>query len=255
MAGDVDTTSTGDSAYSTTGDEDVKTTEDSAEETATTASGSDETSEDEKSEGKLADGTSEDKPVPYSQFREANEAKTVAERKAAELQRKLDELQRDKAGAQQSMQNLSPAQQAQVEAVKEQLKALGFVTHDEQQQTLRQQTEDLELKQEIADLSKKYDGSDGRPKFDKDAVLDYALQKKIGDLDSAYKLMNEKKLIDWQIRQVAGKTKGIKTEASTGTGKTTAGTTDQDLKVAAAKGDKDALHTFLKRRAAFAQKK
>ncbi|MCK5296591.1 MAG: hypothetical protein KAJ75_06850 [Alphaproteobacteria bacterium] len=246
MADDVVSDSTGEDNTETDTAEDVKT-EDTAEETATTPSGGDETSE-------TSDDTEEtDQKVPYSRFKEVNEAKTKAVKEAEVLREKLEKLEGGKTGAVNP--NLTPQQQQQVLAVKEQLKDLGFVTKEDQSAELDRTKEDLQLGREIDNLSAKYDGKDGRPKFDRDKVLDYALENKVGDLDAAYRLMNEKKLTDWHIKQATGKTKGIKSETSTGTGKTTAGTTDADLKEAAKGGDKDALHTFLKRRAAFAQKR
>lgn len=251
MADDtVVTASTGEDTTFTTGETDVKEEEQTtAEETATTASGGDETtSEDSSDEEEVAEG----QKVPYYRWKEDHDARLAADARLRDMEAKIASLEGKN---QPAMQNLSPVQQAQIQAAKEQLKALGFVTVEDQQKILKEREEDLELKQEILSLQMKFDGSDGRPKFDKDKVLAFALERKVGDLESAYKLLNEKKLTDWHIRQVAGKARGIKTETSTGTGQTTAGTTDQDLVKAAGSGDKDALHTFLKRRAMFAQGK
>ena len=231
---------------------DVK--EETAEQTVTDTSVGEQTSEETTDEADtLADGTTTDKPVPYSQFREANEKALAAERKAEEAEGKLRDLEAkaDTGGYDVAK---DPAYQAQIQQQTEQLKQMGFVTKADQEVELKRRDEDAQVQRELDGLESRYDGSDGRPKFARDKVLDFALSKQIGDLDSAYKILNEKKLIDWQIKQASSKSKGFKTETSTGTGSTQAGTTEKDLKDAIEKGDKNALQSYLKRRAQVAQR-
>ena len=57
---------------------------------------------------------------------------------------------------------------------------------------LRQKDDDDALKQELTRLESTYDGSDGRPKFDKNKVIKFALDRQIGDPEAAYKILNEK---------------------------------------------------------------
>ena len=233
--------------------EDVK--EESAEEAATTTSGSEQTSDDETEATEtetLADGTPTDKPVPYSQFREANLKAQEAERKTQELEGRLRDLEaKGTTGGYDATKD--PAYQAQAQQLTNQLKDMGFVTKAEQEAELERRDEDTQVQRELDSLESKYSGTDGRPKFVKQKVLDFALEKQIGDLEAAYKILNEKKLINWQIKQASSKTKGFKTETSTGTGSTEAGTTEKDLKDAIDKGDKSALQTYLKRRMKVAQ--
>jgi len=229
---------------------DVK--EGSADETATDTSVSDETTEGESDEVEtLADGTPADKPVPYSQFREATQRAQEAENRAKAAEERLQaQASTDQTG---STTTDDPYLQAQKQQLAEQLKGMGFVTKGEQEAELKRRDEDAQVQRELDGLESKYSGGDGRPKFKREDVLDFALNKQIGDLESAYKILNEKRLIDWQIKQASSKSKGFKTETSTGTGSTEAGTTEKDLKDAAGKGDKSALHAYLKRRAQVAQ--
>lgn len=233
--------------------EDVKD-EGSAEQTATDTSVGEETSEGETDAETLADGTATDKPVPYSQFREANLKAQEAEKKTAELEERLRGLEdRGQTGGYDATQD--PYYKAQQEQLSNQLKGMGFVTREQQEAELKRRDEDTQVQRELDNLESVYSGADGRPKFSREKVLDFALSKQIGDLESAYKMLNEKKLIDWQIKQASSKSKGFKTETSTGTGSQEAGTTEKDLKDAIGKGDKNALHAYLKRRAKVAQAK
>lgn len=67
--------------------------------------------------------------------------------------------------------------QAQINTIKD---AAENTESDEMRQTL----EDMRLDMEIAKLSNKYED------FDEQAVLDYAMQENIDDLEKAYKLLN-----------------------------------------------------------------
>lgn len=172
------------------------------------------------------------KTVPYERFREVNDKYRQMEQRMAEYEAQLKQT--------------APVDQ-QTEAVKQQLKSLGFLTQDEVEARMRQEREDARVERELSSLETTYSGKDGRPKFNRSKVLEYALEHGIPNPEVAYKVMHEKELIDWHIKQASTKTSGVKTEASDGSGSTQVGTTDDDLKAAIAKGDKSALHTFLKR--------
>jgi hypothetical protein len=133
----------------------------------------------------------------------------------------------------------------QKEQIKEVLKPildeLGYVSKE----ALERDKEDEFVKGELARLEQKYDGKDGRPKFDRNAVVKFAMQKKIGDIETAYEKLHFQELINWHVKETIAKSKGLRTESSDGSG--TSGISNDDLKEAAAKGDKSALHTFLKR--------
>lgn len=178
--------------------------------------------------------------VPYERFREVNEQA----KRAQELEKRLADLE--------ARQQPQPEVNSEEEAVKEYVKSLGFVSAEEAeakfQATLREREAETQLRQEVTDLSRRYDGKNGLPKFDKDAVLDYAKQNNMfGPLEQTYKVMHEKAWIDWNVQQAIQKSKGVQSEGSDGSGSAQVGTTNDDLRSAAMRGDKNALNTFIKR--------
>ena len=70
-----------------------------------------------------------------------------------------------------------------------------------QKQQETQLKEDLELQKVMENLEAEFDGSDGRPKFDRKAVLVYGTQNQIFNPRAAYKEMYAKELEEWAIKQ------------------------------------------------------
>lgn len=213
----------------------------SAEETATDSSTGEQTSQDTVVEAKAEDkqttdnnSQSETKEVPEVN-RWAEKARK-AEKEAAQLRAELEKRTR-------ANEDADP----QTKAVKEQLNQMGYLTREELAAELKRKEEDNRVQAELSRLETTFDGKDGRPKFDRQEIIDFALEKQIGDLEAAYWAKHRESLLDWHIKNATSKSKGIKTEASDGSGSAEAGTTDTDLKEAAAQGDKRALHTLLKR--------
>lgn len=208
--------------------------------TSTATSSGKETDRKSK-ESSGAEGTEDvgGKFVPYSRFAEVNEkAKRVSE-----LEAKVRELEGNRSVT--TPPSTSPLG-VDKEKVKTAIKELGFVPTEEVQEMLRQKDDDDALKQELTRLEQRYDGSDGRPKFDKKKVVKFALDHQIGDPEAAYKILHEAEITDWHIQQAMNKSRGIKTEVSTGTG-ADVGPSNEDLKVAMSKGDSVAKSTFFKR--------
>lgn len=174
------------------------------------------------------------KTVPYERFSEVNNKLKEYERKTAEMEEKFNKVSPTPANPQE-------------EIIKQQFKKiadeLGYVSKTE----LEQKEASKALQQTVKDLQAKYDGKDGRPKFDYQKTLDYAEKNLLGNLEVAYKAMNEPQLMDWAIKAALGKTKGVKSEVSDGSGSSEIGTTQGDLLNAAAKGDSDAISTLIKR--------
>lgn len=186
-----------------------------------------------------AQPTQEEKYVPYDRFKEVNE----------ELKTYRQELENLK--SQLTPKEQEPEPDSNTLAVKEQLRKLGFITREEQEAEMRRKDEDARVEQELTQLEKRLDGSDGRPKFSRQDVIKYALEKQIGDLETAYERLHREKIIDWHIQQAMQKSKGVKSEASDGSGSSEAGTTNDDLKSAIQKGDKSALKAYIKRQFSF----
>lgn len=80
------------------------------------------------------------------------------------------------------------------------LEKRGFLTKQEKEQedSARRYSEDLDR------LSKKYNGEDGKPKFDPYEIGEYAKKTKIFDLEAAYENKYKKELFDYELRQLNG---------------------------------------------------
>lgn len=184
--------------------------------------------------------TEEPKTIPYDRFKEVNDKLGDTSATVEELNRKIRELETRTAPQ-------APAQDPSIEQAKEQIKALGFITKEEQEQSVKQQQADVQLERELSRLENSFSGEDGSPKFSRKEVIAFAIEKGISNPEIAFKAMKEKEILDWQIKQALTKSKGIKTESSDGSGSSQTGTTDADLKEAIRQGDKTALRTYLKR--------
>lgn len=179
-------------------------------------------------------------PVEDAKADSVPEQNRWAER-ARKAEKELEALRKEREAANQ------PQPDPNQDAVKAQLKALGFITKEEQEAELRRRDEDARVERELDSLSTRYDGRDGRPKFDKTKVLEYAVENGIANAEVAYKAMNEKALTDWAIQQAVTKTRGVKTEGSDGSGSTQVGVTTEDLKEGIRKGDRSSLRTLIRR--------
>lgn len=215
----------------------------SAENTATDSSIGEQTNQDTGVEAK-AEGTQTTGENTQTETKEVPEVNRWAE-KARKAEKELARLQAEVEAIKKTRNTESADPQS--EAVKEQLRQMGFITREEQEAEMKRRDEDSRVQAEISRLETTFDGKDGRPKFDRQEIIDFAVDKQIGDLEAAYWAKHREALVDWHIKQASSKSRGIKTEASDGSGSAEAGTTDADLKGAIAKGDKTALRTFLKR--------
>jgi len=80
----------------------------------------------------------------------------------------------------------------------EYLRKLGFVSKQE----LEQMREEERLEEYLTTLESEYDGSDGRPKFDRIAVLKFCVDNGIANPEAGYKLLYEKELEEWRIKNL-----------------------------------------------------
>jgi hypothetical protein len=80
----------------------------------------------------------------------------------------------------------------------EYLRKLGFVSKQE----LEQMREEEKLEEYLTALESEYDGSDGRPKFDRIAVLDFCVRNGIANPEAGYKLLYEKELEEWRLKNL-----------------------------------------------------
>ncbi len=199
-------------------------------ETAETSSVENETAE--TTEVETPEESKVSKSVPYDRFAEVNNNYKKLEAELAELK----------------ASRVEPKVEDPKEAVIKQefsriAKELGFVSKED----LARQDADKALQDQVKTLQSKYDGKDGRPKFKYDDVLDYAEKNLIGNLEIAYQQKHQAEIIDFAVKQALGKTKGVKSEVSDGSGSQEVGTTQGDLREAALSGDSDAMKALIKR--------
>lgn len=134
--------------------------------------------------------------------------------------------------AQQENANKQPEQftPEQIAEARKQARELGLFTKEDVEQYVNENFPKFYVQQRTADrtlekmekLSTEIDGSDGRPKFDIDEMLDYRQKTGISDPLQAYKVKYESELDAWKEKQLTnGKRQGLRTETtSTAGGKT-----------------------------------
>lgn len=110
-----------------------------------------------------------------------------------EIQAKLQELEKQK----------TPEREEEIDEVtlnylKKAIEKLGVVTREE----LQRQEEERRLEEYLQALEAEYDGSDGTPKFDRKAVLEYCVQHGISDPRLGYKLLNFDALVEAKLRSL-----------------------------------------------------
>lgn len=77
------------------------------------------------------------------------------------------------------------------------LQKKGFITSQQKEDEDRAN----KYAEDLKNLSKRYDGSDGRPTFDPTEVANYAKSNGIFNLEAAYRDMHWKELVDWEKKQ------------------------------------------------------
>lgn len=180
---------------------------------------------------------SEVKTVPYDRFAEVNNYNK-------ELKTQLSQIQEQLKGLSPKIEPVAadPAKETIKNQLKGYLNELGYVSKEE----LEQRDAEKQVMSQVENLKAKYNGQDGRPKYDHNKVLDFASKNLIGNLEIAYEQMNKAELLNHAISKALGTTKGTKTEISDGSG-ARVGTSNDDLMKAAQSGDSDAMSMLIKR--------
>jgi hypothetical protein len=80
------------------------------------------------------------------------------------------------------------------------LQEKGFITAAQKEDDDRA----AKYAKDLEDLSKRYDGNDGRPAFDPSEVANYAKANGIFNLEAAYRDMHWNELVDWEKKQDKG---------------------------------------------------
>jgi hypothetical protein len=141
--------------------------------------------------------------------------KSRSQQRIGELIRKNQALQDELAGGKKEGEEIPTSEVSQartsltdtpeVSRAKDFLKNLGFVQNDEVKKSLREEISNLEAKMVLEDehnrLNRIYDGEDGRPKYDKEAIMTHIAKSGIYNPEAAYKDLHEPELLDWAIKK------------------------------------------------------
>lgn|SRR3990167_5151166 len=103
----------------------------------------------------------------------------------------------------------------------EDLEKQGYIKKDQLDEYYSQKEQEKSAVQQVLDtadkLAKEIDGTDGRPKFHKKAVIAYANAYGFSDLNEAYEDMHSEQIKSWKEEQIAkSKAAGLKTLKSSG---------------------------------------
>lgn len=94
-----------------------------------------------------------------------------------------------------------PTSTPEAQKVIKQLETLGFTRKTDVEEKIKVIEDRMTLNSEHSKLSNEYDGSDGRPKYDKSKIESYMREKGVYDPEVAYKAMNEAELLDWHLKK------------------------------------------------------
>lgn len=205
--------------------ESVETTENTSEtaateeETQSTEVDSDEGSESEEVDAQSEDSADESKTRKDDSFYAERRRREKAEKDLAKIRKDLglDPEVKAEASESTSLDEDSKTAIEQLKANKDLLRQAGLVF----QEDLDVKSQQDAVVQEAAKLTEKYNGSDGKPKFETAKVAAFGKKHSIFDLEAAYKLLNEAEIIDWAIKQA--KSKPSATEVSDSAGATNQG--------------------------------
>ena len=85
---------------------------------------------------------------------------------------------------------------------KEDIEELGLITKDRFNQEYNSVRQAEKLLDEMTKYAKDLDGSDGRPKFDIDEILEYMNESGINDFKVAYKIKYDDQLTLWKDKEI-----------------------------------------------------
>ena len=150
----------------------------------------------EKFKGK----TAEDIAKSYSELEKELGKKGQSSSEIAEIKNSLNDLR----SALESKNEQDPNELESQH--KEYLKKLGFSTKEDLDQARTQGRKEAEFDRINENLVGKYDGKDGRPKFDRQEIENYAKENKAMGYTSLhpevlYKLKYESELADWRVKE------------------------------------------------------
>ena len=182
----------------------------------------------EKFKGK----TVEDVAKSYSELEKEMGKKGQSSAEIAEIKNSLNDLR-------SSLESKNEADPNELESQhKEYLKKLGFSTKEDLAQAKESGRKEAEYDRINENLSVKYDGKDGKPKFDRKEIEVFANENKALGYNSIhpetlYKIKNEQALADWAVKEAlkGNRSPGVpqvKKGSSAPTGKDTSKMTEDE---------------------------
>lgn len=190
----------------------TETTVDSSSDVEQTAPNTLDSAEGQSNTESGGEGPKEiDNRIPYDRFQEKVNELNAMKEQMAELRAKAEIA--DRLQQVVSPQVNSPeqaARQKQLEAARRELEAMGYVDKDTVDSLVERKLEEYKWKErfvsQMDELSKKYTGKDGGPKFVPEEVTEfmdqqYAKGNVITDPEMAFKLMNLDSLAESKAKQ------------------------------------------------------
>lgn len=209
------------------------------------ATESQETNENVQSESQVEDVAeaegSASQPDYESQYKSLQSDYTRKTQRLSQIEAELAQRDAQLAQLEQSVKQTQAAQQdgdpvrEAVKQIEPILREQGFMTKEEMEALRAKDKADTLLAREVETLSTKYNGSDGRPKFDPQSTIDWVLNQSgnstvaISDLENAYKLMHYEELMNWHLTNASKKKSGTFTEKSDRSGASQSQASDEDL--------------------------
>lgn len=207
------------------------------------------------------DGEGEKTPqhIPYDRFKEVNSERQYLKTQSEQLQAKVQEYEglfktlQERPEIASKFFQAAPVEQVdpRIKQADETLsKQLGYVKTDQVQSMVEDMLAQREAQtgfiSKIGELEKKYDGSDGMPKFDGRAVAQFMDAEGVTNPETAYQLMNLDALAESRAAKAKQKTQGTYSERPGQPMQTAGGDSYKSLLDKAKSGDSSALHQILR---------
>jgi hypothetical protein len=142
-----------------------------------------------------------------SDYTKKSQKLTSYEKQLAETEARAEEAAKAAVDKSSLLEGVDP----NVKELIQQISLEGFKAYmSAEQEKAAKEQKDAEWQRRFDEAEKKHDGSDGFPKFEKDAVLKFMIDKEIYDPEEAYHAFNREKREDILIKK-ALQDKGIST--------------------------------------------
>lgn len=141
---------------------------------------------------------------------EETSGKKSAEARINELVGKVKELEENleaKKDEKVPMPPTEPKITPEVQRAIDHLRNLGFVHKDELKAEIEAVRDRTALESDHMRLINNYNGSDGKPKYDKREVEKYMRDNGVYNPEVAYKALHETELLDWMLKEAESKKK------------------------------------------------